>query len=302
MQPFLIRAALATIALAACFVLSEPPKRPLTGHASGVVAFNPQLLRIVWAPFRALAADFYWVRTVEQIGIARTADEYKDIGVWANLATDLDPKFRLVYQFAAVAMPINEGRDVWVNGDESTALLRKGLIHFPDNFNLQFLLAHNLIFYAHDYVAGGELLRSMAAKPGAPVFLGPLATRVLAQGGEIDAAIDFARSGVASAQDDDTRETFRQRIKQLETERVLQAIDRAVKAFEASEHRRPTGIADLLARGALTEIPVDPAGGQLYLDKRGRARSTSEARRLEVISAEQKRREAEEDALEAASP
>jgi len=289
----LIQAPIALLALVTCILLSQPPKRPITGAASGVVALNPQLLRIVWAGYRAAAADFYWVRTVEQIGVASTADEYRDVGVWANIATDLDPKFRIVYQFAGVAMPINIGRNIWVNGDESTAILKKGLVEFPDNFNLQYLLAHNLIFYSHDYATAGELLRKMSTRPGAPRFLGPLATRVMAQGGEIDAAIDFARSGLESAESDDTKETFKHRIKQLETERVLQEVDRAVAAFREKENRLPTGIAELLTQGSLQNIPSDPSGGQLYLDRIGRARGTSEARRLEIITPESKQLEEE---------
>lgn len=293
MQKTVTRVAVVLAAFATCFMLSQPPKRPTTRVTSGVVALNPRLLRILWAGYRAAAADFYWVRTIEQIGGASTADEYRDVGVWANLATDLDPKFRLVYQFAAVAMPFNVGRNTWVNGDESTALIKKGLAEFPDNYNLQYLLAHNLIFYSHDYVAAGELLRTMAIKPGAPAFLGPLATRVLAQGGEIDAAIDFARNGVETAQSDETREVFRHRIRQLETERVLQQIDKAVTLFRETEHRLPGGIAELLTQGSLAQMPLDPSGGMIYIDRLGRARSTTEARRLEIITPESKQLEAE---------
>ena len=288
------RVALVVLSIAACsFLCRPPPKRALTGSASGAVVLNSQLLRIVWAGYRAAAADFYWVRTSEQVGIASTADEYRDVGIWANVATDIDPKFRVVYQFAAVAMPINIGRNTWVNGAESTAMLRKGLVHFPDNFNLRYLLAHNLIFYSHDYVAAGELLRKMAGESKAPPFLGPLATRVMAQGGEIDAAIDFARAGAESAPNEETRETFEKRIQQLETERVLQTVDKAVAEFQKSENRLPTGIAELLTRGTLQVIPSDPSGGMVYLDKLGRARSTAEARRLEVITPESKAAEAE---------
>jgi hypothetical protein len=201
-----------------------------------------------------------------------------------------------VYEFAAVAMPFNLGRNTWVNGDESTAILRKGLKVFPDNYHLQFFLVHNLIFYQHDYAEAGELLKMMAAKPGAPPFLGQLATRVMAQGGEIEAALDFARAGVASAQDEETRQTFEQRIKQLETERELQRIDKAVASFKARTGRLPTGIAELMTGDDLVQMPSDPSGGDIFIDRKGRARSTAEKRRLEVTSSEQKQLEAEEEA------
>ncbi len=297
-----IRLALIAIAVALCVGLSEPPARPLTRAVTGVVAFNPQLLKVLWAGFHALAADFYWVRTCEQMGMASKAEEYRDVGVWANLATDLDPKFKLIYGFAAVAMPFNLGRNNWVNGDESTAMLRKGLEQYPHEYWFEFLLAHNLIFYQKDFVAAGSLLKEISERPNAPAFLHQLATRVLAQGGEIDAAIEFARSGMAAAQDEDGRETFAFRIKQLETERVLQAVDRAIAQFREQEQRLPTGVIELLTRGVLNEMPIDPSRGDIYIDRKGRARSTFEGRRLEVLSSEQKQLEAEEELKNGADP
>lgn len=302
MRPLPIRLSLMAGALTMCVVLSEPPARPLTRAMTGVVAFNPQLLRVLWAGFHALAADFYWVRTCEQMGMASKAEEYRDVGVWANLATDLDPKFKLVYGFAAVAMPFNLGRNNWVNGDESTALLRKGLVQYPNEFWFEFLLAHNLIFYQKDFAAAGELLRTLAGRPNAPRFLRHLATRVLAQGGEVEAALEFAHAGLAAAEDDDSRATFAFRIKQLETERVLQSVDRAIAQFRETEQRLPSGIVELLTRGFLTEMPVDPSGGELYVDRKGRARSTFEGRRLEVITSEQKQLDAEEEKKNGAEP
>ncbi len=298
MRQQLIRTATVIIALAVCITFSEPPKRPLKRAASGVVAFNPTLLRIVWAGFRAFAADFYWVRMAEQIGAANSAEEYRDVGVWGNLVTDLDPKFRLAYEFAAIAMPYNLGRNTWVNGDESTAILRKGLVAFPDDFNMQFFLVHNLIFYQHDYAEAGARLRALAARPRAPAFLGQLATRVMAQGGEIDSAIDFARSGAASAKDDDTRATFEARIKQLETERELQRVDKEIIAFKEREGRLPGGINELMTHNSLFQMPMDPSGGEITIDRKGRARSSSETRRLEISSSEQKQIDAEEEAAE----
>lgn len=295
------RVMLALVALITCAILAEPPKRPAKRSASGFVALNPTLLRVVWAGFRPFAADFYWVRTAEQMGAANTAEQYRDVGIWANLATDLDPRFRLVYEFGAVAMPFNLGRNTWVNGDESTALLRKGLKVFPDDYNLQFFLAHNLIFYDHDYVQAGEVLRRLSERPNAPAFLAQLATRVMAQGGEIDSAIDFARSGAANAKDDETRQTFEERIKQLETERELQRVDKEIAAFKAREGRLPTTINEMLIKDPLFQMPMDPSGGEISIDRKGRARSTSETRRLEITSSEQKQIDAEEEAAEHAN-
>jgi hypothetical protein len=52
-------------------------------------------------------------------------------------------------------------------------------------------------------------------------------------------------------------------------------VDRAVAAFQARQGRAPFGLEELVVAGDLPALPVDPLGGQISLDLKGRAVSSS---------------------------
>ncbi len=239
-----------------------------------------ELLRTVGAPVLALVTDFYWIETIQAVGVARTQEEYRQIGDYAMLVTDLDPSFRQVYAFAGVVMPFPVGRGRWANTKESTRLLERGIEHFPDNAYLHILLAYNLTHYDRDYRHAADVLASAARIPGAPRYLGPLATRLYARSGQFDAGLELARNLAEDSEDPETRETFRERVLELELERELDLVEAAATRYRQREGRLPSAVADLIRAGDLTAVPVDPLGGEIVLHPDGHAFSTAQARRL----------------------
>ena len=133
-----------------------------------------------------------------------------------------------------------------------------------------------------DYRRAGLLLQDVAANPRAPPYVGALATRLLAQAGEIDAGLALAQTLEHSAPDEETRAAFGKRVKQIQLERVLQEIDRAIGAYKARTGKLPLTVAELLVSGDLPQFPVDPLGGRIYIARDGRARSDAESYRLEL--------------------
>ncbi len=111
----------------------EPPLLP-----------RPELLKVLGNAQRHMLADYYWVLTTEATGRAYSRYEYRDIADYAEIVSELDPKFRYIYVFAGVSVPYNLGRETWVNTDESTRILSKGFLQFPDYVYLRILLAYNL--------------------------------------------------------------------------------------------------------------------------------------------------------------
>jgi hypothetical protein len=194
--------------------------------------------------------------------------------------TDLDPKFFLAYWYGAAALPYDVGRDDWRNTRESTALLRKGLSVFPDDFRLNFLLAYNLQYYDRDYLAAAKLVRWLSERPGTPGYLSALATRLFAQAGDFDAGLVMAETLRDHASSAEERAFYERRVLEIHLERILQGVDKAVAAFRASEQRLPISVAELLASGFLSEYPVDPLGGRIEIDDKGQSHSSEVAHRL----------------------
>jgi hypothetical protein len=231
-----------------------------------------------------MLADYYWILTTEATGSARKAEEYKNIYYYADFVTDLDPKFRYVYVFTGVMIPHNKGRETWVNTVESTKILEKGLQFFPEYAYLRVILAYNYSYF-HGYLRrAADLLSETRQLPGAPSYIGSLATRLYAQAGATDTGLALASILLDSANDPETRQAFERRKKELLLERILQQVDKAIEKYRQREGQNPSNILQLVARNDLPELPVDPLGGTVVVGTDGRSHS-SEApdARLEVF-------------------
>lgn len=243
---------------------------------------------------RSLLADFYWIQAIQQVGRANTDTEYRDVFFYSDLATDLDSKFRYVYEWGALTTPFNLGREQWVNTDLSSRLLTKGLAQFPDDRRFLFQLAYNKMTYDRDYKAAADLLMKLSQYPDTPRYLPQLATRLYAQAGSFDSGLHMAEMLRDSAEDDESRAFYEHRIKELLRERVLTQIDDAIEAFQRDRSERPQTVAALVGAGYLPAMPDDPLEGQFFIDRRGRARSTSGLYRLEMYD-DARKKELRED-------
>ncbi|MFP2960123.1 tetratricopeptide repeat protein [Myxococcus sp. 1LA] len=289
----LTRLVVLVLAVGSIALMAEKPARPLRTQ-DGPILPRRELLEILGAAQRPLLADFYWLQAIQQVGRANTATEYRDVFFYADLATDLDPKFRYVYEWGAISTPFNLGREQWVNVDLSSRLLTKGLDAFPDDRRFLFQLAYNKMAYDREYKAAADLLMRLSKFPDTPRHLPQLATRLYAQSGNFDMGLQMAEMLLESAEDEESRAFYLHRIKELLRERVLTQIDAAIAAYQKERGERPKKVPDLVNAGYLKQMPVDPLEGKFFIDRRGRARSTSGLYRLEMYD-HAKKQELRED-------
>jgi hypothetical protein len=282
MRAFAPYVAALALGLASVGFLSESPRNP-PASTDGPLLPRPELLRILGAGNLALVSDYYWLLTTYQIGRAATAEQYRDVYFYADLCTDLDPKFFHAYRYGALSTTFNYGRERWVNMDESSALLRKGLTHFPGNYELRFLLAYNLMFLHRDYPQACTLLTELMREPEAAPWISQIATRVCTQGGKFDEGLALATAMRDGAKDEETRQFFQRRILEITLEKILLRVDAAAKAFADQNGRPPKDIPELVEGKFLPGYPFDPLGGTIYLGIQGRAYSTANRYRMELI-------------------
>jgi hypothetical protein len=283
-QTSLLPLVVGIVSLGALALLAAPPRKPPRGPHEEPLLPRKEVLQVVGRSHLPLLVDYLWIQLIQETGRAKTAEEYRDIYPYAELLTDLDPKFGLVYRFAGTALPTNLGREQWVNTQESTRIIRKGLPLFPDDLQLNILLAYNLSTYHREYREAAQVLEHASKLPGAPDYLAPLATRLYAQSGEVDAGMALAVSLAESAQDEETRAAFEQRIQDLKMEAELQRVDKAIATFREHFGVAPPDVPTLLWLGFLPRPPVDPAGGDFYIGHDERAYSETQRRRLEIFT------------------
>ncbi|WP_245814894.1 tetratricopeptide repeat protein [Cystobacter ferrugineus] len=283
-RPFLFPVVTSLCGLLALLLLVDPPRKPARGPHQEVLLPREDVLRVVGRGYIQMIADYLWIQLVQTAGRAVTAEEYRDLYPYAELITDLDPYFDMVYRFAAGTLPTNLGRETWVNTEESTRLLRKGLKLFPDDLKMNMLLAYNLSTFEKNYQEAAQLTERASRLPGAPAYLPQLATRLYAQAGSVDAGLALAESLLDSAEDEATRQLFEQRIRDLELEAELQRVDVAIARFHETYGVLPPDVDTLSWLGFLSEPPHDPQGGGFFIGSDGRAYSRTQQRRLEIFT------------------
>ncbi|MFE8601668.1 tetratricopeptide repeat protein [Archangium violaceum] len=272
--------------LTALVLLAAPPRQQPRGPHQEPLLPRQELLRLVGRGYLELVADYFWLQTIQSTGRAFVAEEYGDIYPYADLTTDLDPKFGLVYVFAGGVLPTNTGREIWANTDESTRLLRKGLKMFPDDLKIHMLLAYNLSAFHKQYQEAAQILERASKLPGAPSYLPALATRLYAQSGSVDAGLALARTLANSAEDEETREIFQQRVRDLELEGELRRVEASIGRFRQEFGVAPPDVNTLLWLGFLDRPPYDPKDGGFFIGSDERAYSHTQQRRLEIFTSD----------------
>ncbi len=295
MKP-LVTLALMFAGLGMVVSLAEPPREPPRGPYQAPLLPRIELLRVLGAGNISLVADYYWLQAIQATGKGGSSTEatrYLDLFYYADLVTDLDPKFHKVYTFSGNTIPTNLGRETWVNTAEARKILEKGVKHFPEDSTLRLYLAYNLSYFFKEHAAATEHLRVAATLPNVDRFVPEIASRMLAYNRHFDAALEMVKSFRDNETDPDMRQRFEERIQEIHREQVLIQVDDAIAAFKKREGRLPDKLSELVSKGDLAEVPVDPMGGIIYIAEDGRSASTSSVLRLEPIDYRKRMLEAE---------
>jgi hypothetical protein len=304
MRP-LVTAILMLVGIGLVAALSEPPREPPRGPYQAPLLPRIELLRVIGAGHQSLVADYYWLQAIQATGRAGSSTEatrYLDLFYYADLVTDLDPKFHKVYTFSGNTIPTNLGRETWVNTAEARKILEKGVKNFPEDSDLRLYLAYNLSYFFGEHAKATEHLEIAARLPNMNSFVPEIATRMLAYNRRFDAALELVKSFRDNEEDPEMRKRFEERIQEIEREKVLIQVDDALAAFKKREGRLPQTLSELVAKGDLPAIPVDPMGGVIYIAEDGRSASTSSPLRMEPIDHRKRLLEEEKQKRQQDSP
>ncbi|MBI3492711.1 MAG: hypothetical protein HY047_13180 [Acidobacteria bacterium] len=221
-------------------------------------------LRRLTVAYNALAADVYWIRTIQYFGDAKRrfaslaggADApraiapanfsgYSLLYPLLDLTTSLDPRFNIAYRFGAVFLaepyPGGPGRP-----DLAIVLLQKGLRERPDKWEYMEDIGFVHYWYRHDYRAAADWFRKASEGPGAPWWLKSLAATTLTQGGDRQSSRVMWEAIRQSSEIEWLRQDAERRLLQLQALDQIDALQRTVDEYER--------------RGVLPGIPVDPTG------------------------------------------
>jgi hypothetical protein len=202
--------------------------------AATLRAPEPRLTKLVAQGFAPVVADWYWVQVLQVVGgaVHDVGNHAEAIGTTIELITDLDPWVDHPYRFAGI----------WLTGDadqvrQANRLLEKSLSYHPRDWRNRFYLGYNQFFYLGENAAAARTLEPALRMPAAPDYLGPLVTRLRAEGGDLRTAQLFLQELIRTAPDEYARAEYLKAHDEIETELVARMLDRARAAF-AERHGR----------------------------------------------------------------
>ncbi len=230
---------------------------------------SPQFARRATLSFHALAADVYWIRTVQHYGGTKLSTaankQYDVLYPLLDLTTSLDPYFDVAYKFGAVFLaeeyPSGAGRP-----DQAIAILQKGLRAQPDKWQLAQELGFVYYWWLADYDAAAMWFNRAADMTKAPDWLRPLAAVTLAEGGNRSSSRVLWTEIARSADADWLRDQATFRLKQLDAMDGIDFIERIVQQYRARTGVFPMSWAEMIRAGFVRGVPPDPSGTPFRLD------------------------------------
>jgi hypothetical protein len=218
--------------------------------------------------FDGLAADLYWLRTVQYFGGQRLFARDKKFELLRPLieiTTDLDPRLVIAYKYGATflsePLPIGAGRP-----QEGIEVLEKGVAAMPDDWRMRQELGFFHFVFRHDAQRAAQILLEASRLPGAAFWLKNLAAMVLAKDGQRESSRQIW--GQIYKQSEGPMRDNAQRHLQ-----VLDAYDRAdklqslVAEFARRKGRRPETLDELQSAGLASGPVVDQSGMPFLYDR-----------------------------------
>ncbi|MCF6248063.1 MAG: hypothetical protein L3J69_11980, partial [Desulfobacula sp.] len=135
-----------------------------------------------------------------------------------------------------------------------------------------YYLGFNHFYFLKDNKKGSQLLMEASKLPGAPSYLASLAARLSMYENQYKPAIVFLNDILKTTQQAKLKKQYEKRLKTLIT---MDRLEQKVHAFKKTFGTFPENLKDLVDKGIIETIPVDPYGGQFILLTNKRVYTTS---------------------------
>jgi tetratricopeptide (TPR) repeat protein len=219
--------------------------------------------------FNGLAADWYWMRSLQYVG--RKVIKYEETQSGQNglddlaaldlrllpsllrIATTLDAQFMAPYEYGAMILPTFDRA-------EAIALLEDGIAKNPGAWRLYQHLGY-IYWQGQDYLKASETYGAGAKLPGAPRWMAEMSARTAAEGGSRRAAREMYQHLYDESTDDQVKELIVRRIMQVDSFEERDRIRSALAEYTRLAGRCPASWRELLPLFRKMPLRVDPASG-----------------------------------------
>ena len=245
-----------------------------------------QAVKLLALNYPSAWADYYWLRTLSHFGDdSMHQHRYPNLMAFMERVLHLDPYFINAYHFAGTALTLRE-----FDYNHSLEFLERGMHFRPDDWRIAFYQGFNAYYFANDFDRAAKALTHAARAPGAPSYIGALATRVAAEANDPRVGLALVDEMLENVNDEDLRNDYLKRRSLLLLEVQLRELQREVDNWMATTGEKLTNLRQLHMFQNHSGPIHDPMGGEFFLDAQGRVQTTSEKQRLRIYGKTQARK------------
>lgn len=245
---------------------------------------NAPVMKRLTLAFNGVAADWYWMRSLQYVG--RKIIKYEDTHAGSfdlhdlssldlrllpsllRMATTLDPQFLEPYYYGALILPD-------LSPNEAISLLNHGIAANPDKWRLHQHLGY-IYWQLGDYQQASDVYAAGAKIAGAPPWMPAMSARMKAEGGAGRAAREMYLH-LAEASDDPTvKEMVEKQLMRLDSVEDRDKIRRVLADYKVRTGRCVSSwreiVSSLRAAGLRIDAsaaPLDPMNVPYRLIKGG---------------------------------
>ncbi len=214
-------------------------------------------------------ADLFWLSCVQELGrfVEKHEPRVIRLKTWAQLATDLDPRYHQAYYVVAINLTVYNK-----DAEGSDRLLEKGRKNLPHKWQYPFMLGYNAYFLEGDLRKASRLWTEAAYMPGAPRFVPSLAARSRFQAGDEKQAEALLLTMIDHLSGRHKEDAII-RLKILRSEPILRAYDEACRTYFEQNGTLPASADELRLVGLVSHPARDLFGEPITLDENCRART-----------------------------
>jgi tetratricopeptide (TPR) repeat protein len=254
-----------TVVLARWIDARRPPPDP---NAIGESLYlNPNTARRMSLGFNGLAADWYWMRSLQYVGrkiISVPEDvpiddlgqlNLKLLAPMLDTATTLDPQFLDPYEYAAVVLPA-------IDVQEAIRIAQKGIEANPSAWRLYHQLGY-IYWQQKDYQAAGDIYHRGGQIAGAPPWMEAMTAKMQAEGGSRETARLIYTRMLEESADENVKDMARRRLMQLESLDQRDVLQKLLTAYKTRLGQCPSTWREIEPLLRAIRAPMNASGAPL---------------------------------------
>jgi len=242
----------------------RPPPDPNAIDES--LYLNGKTARRISLGFNGLAADWYWMRSLQYVGrkIMNVDDvpidnlgqlNLKLLAPLLDTATTLDPEFLDPYEYAAVVLPA-------IDVNEAIRITKKGIDANPNAWRLYHHLGY-IYWQQRDYQAASEIYGRGAQIAGAPPWMEAMKAKMTADGGSRSTAREIYTRMYEQSADEKVRDMARKRLLQLDSLDQRDALRKLFVAYQTRTGKCPNAWKEIEPVFRALRVDIDSSGAPL---------------------------------------